>query len=355
MKYLIDKLLIFILCLTLMPEYSIDTVYITAVLFIVAISCFGFYAENSPVPLAISCLYCLISIFIPVFALFLPVAIYGIVGRRKTIPIIISIVSLCLVFKTTSLFVSCAIAAFSAMAVLLEYRTGQQRSLGQKLKEIRDSSTELKILLENKNHDLLEKQDYEIYMATLQERNRIAREIHDNVGHMITRSILQIGALKATNNEPSTERNLIELNETLNNAMTSIRNSVHDLHEESIDLHSAINELIEKTPSQNIFLEYDFGTIVPKNIKFGFIAIIKEALNNISKHSNATKVTIVAREHPGFYQLLIEDNGTNISSSLLGGGIGLSTMKERVVALKGSIKISTDKGFKIFISIMKEA
>jgi signal transduction histidine kinase len=43
----------------------------------------------------------------------------------------------------------------------------------------------------------MEKQDYEIYLATLRERNRIAREIHDNVGHMLSRSILQIGALKA--------------------------------------------------------------------------------------------------------------------------------------------------------------
>ena len=45
----------------------------------------------------------------------------------------------------------------------------------------------------------MEKQDTEIYLATLKERNRIAREIHDNVGHMLSRSILMVGALKTVN------------------------------------------------------------------------------------------------------------------------------------------------------------
>ena len=60
---------------------------------------------------------------------------------------------------------------------------------------LRDTSTELNLVLQEKNKNLMEKQDYEIYLATLRERNRIAREIHDNVGHMLSRSILQMGAL----------------------------------------------------------------------------------------------------------------------------------------------------------------
>ena len=50
--------------------------------------------------------------------------------------------------------------------------------------KLRDDSTEKNLLLEEKNHMLVEKQNYEIYTATLKERNRIAREIHDNVGHL---------------------------------------------------------------------------------------------------------------------------------------------------------------------------
>ena len=63
--------------------------------------------------------------------------------------------------------------------------------------KLRDDSTEKNLLLEEKNHMLVEKQNYEIYTATLKERNRIAREIHDNVGHLLSRSILITGAAKA--------------------------------------------------------------------------------------------------------------------------------------------------------------
>ncbi len=57
-------------------------------------------------------------------------------------------------------------------------------------------SEEHTLLLSEKNKALLEKQDYEIYAATLRERNRIAREIHDNVGHVLSRSILMTAACK---------------------------------------------------------------------------------------------------------------------------------------------------------------
>ena len=52
--------------------------------------------------------------------------------------------------------------------------------------------------MELKNKDLMEKQDYEVNLATLNKRNGIAREIHDSVGHVMSSSILQVGALIAT-------------------------------------------------------------------------------------------------------------------------------------------------------------
>ena len=47
-------------------------------------------------------------------------------------------------------------------------------------------------------------------------------------------------------------------------------------------------------------------------MKYCFISITKEAFANIMKHSNATKVQLILREHPGLYQLCIEDNGTDV-------------------------------------------
>lgn len=72
------------------------------------------------------------------------------------------------------------------MAVLFQRRTTELERLEAEYKKTRDDSKELTLMLEQKNRNLLEKQDAEVYMATLKERNRIAREIHDNVGHMLS-------------------------------------------------------------------------------------------------------------------------------------------------------------------------
>ena len=69
-------------------------------------------------------------------------------------------------------------------------------------------------------------------MATLKERNRIAREIHDNVGHMLSRAILQMGALSTVYEEEPLHGQLLKVNDTLNLAMNNIRESVHDLHDD---------------------------------------------------------------------------------------------------------------------------
>ena len=73
------------------------------------------------------------------------------------------------------------------------------------IKRIKDDSEERTMLLAEKNKALQEKQNYEIYAATLRERNRIAREIHDNVGHLLSRTILLTGAAKTVNQDKNME------------------------------------------------------------------------------------------------------------------------------------------------------
>jgi len=207
----------------------------------------------------------------------------------------------------------------------------------------------------------MEKQDYEIKLATLAERNRIAREIHDNVGHLLTRSLLQISALRVTHaeNEQMTDE-LDMIKNTLSDAMDSIRSSVHNLHDESIDLRSRLEAMLNGFVFCPVKLRYDAGDL-PVNVKLCFAAIVREALSNIAKHSNATGAGITLTEHPSFFQMVIYDNGTSkiVNSSATGssgntGGIGLQNMADRVDALGGIFKTEQDKGFKVFISVPKE-
>ena len=99
------------------------------------------------------------------------------------------------------------------------------------------------------------------------------------------------------------------------------------------------------------------GQDLPKEIKYCFISITKEALSNVIKHSNASRVVLLMREHPALYQLCIEDNGTvsgRTSSQSTTSGIGLVNMQERVWTLNGTFQTMNDRGFKIFVTIPKE-
>lgn len=262
-----------------------------------------------------------------------------------------------------------AVVCFAAVGCViggrLQYHTGGYRRLDAKYRRTRDDSVEMNLLLREKNQSILEKQDYEVYTATLRERNRIAREIHDNVGHMLSRSILMVGAMKAVHGEGNLKEPLAQLEDTLNGAMTSVRRSVHDLHDEAINLKEVLESLMKDFTFCQASLEYDMGYDVPRNLRYGFIAIVKEALNNVMKHSNATEVQVTAREHPGLYQLIVEDNGTPMAvglrkeRGLFGGGqeenqgIGIRNMKERVDTFGGNLEIRTQGGWRIYITVPK--
>lgn len=249
------------------------------------------------------------------------------------------------------------------LAYYIQYIQSRYDILLSQAHKIRDDSTEKNILLKLRNQSLLEKQDYEIYNATLKERNRIAREIHDNVGHLLSRSILLTGVVKTVNKDENCTETLDTLHDTLNQAMTSIRESVHNLHDDSVDLKETVSNLVNNFGYCQTNLTYDMGTDIPRDIKFSFISILKEGLNNIYKHSNATCVTIVLREHPAMYQLIIDDNGNtakgmdvikNTMAADGNKGIGITNISTRVKMLGGSLQIHTQDGFRIFVTVPKK-
>lgn len=301
--------------------------------------------------------YLLAALFLPEMRCYIPLALIDATGFRLITTGLVGcsgILVICVqeIALNASISHGLFLTLLSVCAVLLQHIIRANESLSQELKRLRDTSKEHELLVEEKNRRMREQQDAELYAATLKERNRIAREIHDNVGHMLTRSILQMGAIKTINTNEVLKEPLEGLHETLNTAMTNIRVSVHDLHDESIDLHSAIREITDPVDTVAVYLNYDMGNHVPRAIKYCFISIIKEAVNNTLKHSNATQLDIIVQEHPAFYQLLIQDNGTDIQVKA-SDGIGLTNMKDRVKVLNGNIKISTEDGFKILISIIK--
>ena len=160
--------------------------------------------------------------------------------------------------------------------------------------------------------------------------------------------------IRTVSQDRALDRPLEELEDTLHTAMTSIRRSVHDLRDDSVSLKEAMEDLIRDFQFCSASLSYEAGLPIPREVKYSVIMICKEALSNVIRHSDASRVTVSFREHPGFYRLCIQDNGTSAPLSLT-DGMGLSNMKERIRCLGGVIQFNTEQGFSIHASVPKAA
>ena len=243
--------------------------------------------------------------------------------------------------------------AGALLSVYFAYSTVNINQLYKEKIRLRDDNEEVVRLERARRALIVRNQDAEIQMATLKERNRIAREIHDNVGHLLSRCILQLGAVRMIHKDEAVAEELQSVLEGLNESMTSIRKSVHDLHNDAVDLKQSIEKLIESNKEFTTDFDYDVENDFPRKIKYCIISVITEGFQNAVKHSNGDSISILVREHPGMYQVVFHDNGTG--AVIKEDGIGLHNIENRVRELGGMVSFSVEKGFRIFISIPKEA
>lgn len=354
MSTYLESFLLFILCASLYPSAYWDALHIAFILLLFAIYCIELITQHDITLGSLGIVVLILCFFIPELSVCLPLLCYVFFYRQSYLMPCLYLMPMMLYLYHNPDYVNYILFPLTGLCFYFAHQNRRISELQDMVKSLRDSRVEMEMILNRKQAQLIENQNKTIYIATLKERNRIAREIHDNVGHMLSRSILQVGALLTICKEEAINVHLNNLKSTLDDAMNSIRSSVHNLHDESIDLTDAIHDIVRHFTFCPTKLECDLSRDVPKEIKYCFLAILKEALNNIIKHSNATTVSITVREHPGFYQILIEDNGTKLSDlDPDASGIGLSNMKDRVDALHGILHISADHGFRIFASVPK--
>lgn len=197
------------------------------------------------------------------------------------------------------------------------------------------------------------------HQATLEERNRIAREIHDSLGHSLTALNLQLEtALKLSQSNPAKSQTfLARAKELGSQALQDVRHSVsamrsHPLQEQS--LQEAIAVLTEHFHRDNgiypicqINLEYP----VNSDISTAIYRITQESLTNISKYARANKVNLELTTTRGSLQLKIQDNGRGFDLQQNTTGFGLQSMRDRTLALGGIFNINTSPGFGCQITV----
>jgi signal transduction histidine kinase len=240
-----------------------------------------------------------------------------------------------------------------AGALVLYFKDTQYLHMRARYYTTLDSSSEHTQRQQREVSMLRREQDATLKLALMQERNRIARDIHDNVGHLLSRSILQVGAMELVTADPGQKEELAQLKQTLNTGMNAIRSSVHNIRQDAVYLDREIQSLLQDFRFCPVTYENTAVSELSLNHKYVVMTAIREALNNVMRHSNATRVAITLSEMGNSHVLLIADNGT-ASPGTVSHGMGLSAMEERVRALGGAIHLSSDRGYRILITLPKE-
>jgi signal transduction histidine kinase len=93
---------------------------------------------------------------------------------------------------------------------------------------------------------LIRRQNDEISLAALNERDRISKELHDSIGHILSRSLIQVGALQTISGEESVKTGLEELKISLSEGMDSVRNTIHNMRDESFDLRTKVAKILSE-------------------------------------------------------------------------------------------------------------
>ena len=195
--------------------------------------------------------------------------------------------------------------------------------------------------------------------ATVHERNRIAREIHDSVGHALTAQTIQLNNVIAfwQVDKNKAYQFVIEAKKLTATALKEIRSSVSTLRSDPLEgnLEKAIALLFQEfssrtqiVPQHTIVLD----CYLTEEIKLTVYRIVQEALTNIAKHSKAQNVKVNLQTFSEHLHLSIEDDGKGFDPELNTTGFGLQGMQERITSLDGKLEIdSINSGCKIAIRI----
>nr|WP_315565902.1 histidine kinase [Arachnia propionica] len=249
-----------------------------------------------------------------------------------------------------------------ALAALLALRTTEEETTRARLHAMRDDLREKVLALQDANARLLQAQDHELRAAALSERTRIAREIHDGVGHVLTRLLLQVKALQVTHrDEPGVVADLATLDSGLDEALDSMRRSVHALSEEGEELATSLNLLASRCGIATVDVNCSTQTEPPPAVARCVVAVVREALTNAARHGRAASARVAVTDYPAFWQVTVDNDGIvppGDEPLVDGGGnagLGLRSMTERVEALGGRVRITPRPRFTVFATIPKDA
>lgn len=186
------------------------------------------------------------------------------------------------------------------------------------------------------------------------ERKRIARDLHDGLGSML--SGLKIHLKLA---EKDNAVSAADVSTLLDNSIKELRNISQNLMPESLlklSLEHALRDLCIANSNAKTKIEFQYliqKPNLPKNYEIVIYRIIQELLNNALKYAEASEILVSCSQNKDTFFITVEDNGIGFDISVKSTGMGLRNIKNRVEILKGKLEIESElnKGTSAYIEL----
>jgi signal transduction histidine kinase len=183
------------------------------------------------------------------------------------------------------------------------------------------------------------------------ERRRLARELHDETGQALTSILLGLKTLEQSVETEQSREAVAAVRELVVSTLRDVRRLAVELRPAALDdfgLAPALERLAE-TVRQDTSVEVEIevgigGDRLPADVETTMYRIVQEALTNISKHADATRVSILLARKKHAVVIVVEDDGGGFDPGDKTTGLGLAGMRERVMLLGGQLRVETSPG-----------
>lgn len=227
-----------------------------------------------------------------------------------------------------------------------------------------------------KNNQLKKENELKVALSKIETQNRlqeqrlrISRDLHDNIGAQLTFIISSLDSLKYNFDLPDKlNSKLDDIGEFTSTTIFELRDTIWAMNKSSIsfeDLQSRISNFIEKADLSSKDMDFKFNVNVPQLNEVNFSSIqginiyriIQEAVNNAVKYSKASKIEVIIRSIDKAILINIKDNGIGFNKNEVDFGNGLNNIEKRALELNASATINSEKnkGTQIVLSLPIES
>ena len=181
------------------------------------------------------------------------------------------------------------------------------------------------------------------------ERKRVASELHDNVSSLLSAVNMSMQAISGKTLTETDQKIYQNVREMIKSAYSEVRNISHNIMPAGLEkdgLLITVNQLLEKI-NLNKQLSFSLESQgmeqrLPVQIELNVYSIVLELINNIIKHSEATKATILMVNQDDYFSLQVKDNGIGLGNNNGNLGNGMGNIKSRIKALNGSFSYNSE-------------